>query len=263
VSVIIPCYRTASTIARAVGSVVAQTLPSEEILLVDDCSNDGGATLDALYRLPQTFPQANLRIIVLEKNTGPGCARNAAWEQAVQPYIAFLDADDAWHPRKLEIQFPWMAAHPEIALSGHRTLHLAPGAPFPDPGLTTTARPVGRLALLLSNRFPTRTVMLKRDLPCRFDPEKRRAEDYLLWLRIVLGGWPACTIDQPLACSFKEDFGSGGLSADLWEMERAELDAYRRIRQEGYLPMLAQVLLSLFSLAKFLRRWILRYIYRF
>jgi glycosyltransferase involved in cell wall biosynthesis len=259
VSVIIPCYGNASTIARAVGSVVAQTLPPEEILLVDDCSNDGGATLDALHRLPQTFPQANLRIIALAENAGPGGARNAAWEQAMQPYIAFLDADDAWHPRKLDIQYSWMAAHPEIVLSGHQTLHLAPNTPFPDLGMTTTARPVGRLALLLSNRFPTRTVMLKRDLPWRFDHEKRRAEDYLLWLRIVLGGRSASTIDLPLACSFKEDFGSGGLSAALWKMERGELDTYCRLRQEGYLSVVAQVLLSLFSLAKFLRRRILRY----
>jgi len=258
VSVIIPCYRNASTIVRAVGSVVSQTLRPEEILLVDDCSNDGGATLNALHRLTEAFPQANIRIIAMEKNTGPGGARNAAWVEAAQPYIAFLDADDAWHPRKLEIQYQWMAAHPEVSLTGHRTLHLAPGETFPEISTDSVSQTVGSMGLLLSNRFPTRTVMLKRDISCRFDSEKRRAEDYLLWLRIVLGGWLASTIEQPLACSFKEDFGSGGLSADLWKMECGELDAYHRIWQEGLLTFPLYLFLVPYSLLKFTRRLLLR-----
>ncbi|MHB1099234.1 MAG: glycosyltransferase family 2 protein, partial [Burkholderiales bacterium] len=106
VSVIIPCYRCAETIARAVDSVLKQTLPPEEILLVEDCSGDDGNTLAVLHSLQQNNPF--IRVIPLAKNGGPAAARNAGWDAAKQPYIAFLDADDAWHPKKLEIQYSWM-----------------------------------------------------------------------------------------------------------------------------------------------------------
>src|SRR2546427_9146273 len=104
VSVLIPSYCCADTVARAVESAVEQTLTPAEIIMVDDASPDGGKTYCALKDLQQRFSRRTaIRIIRLERNGGPGAARNRAWEVASQPYVAFLDADDAWHPRKLEI----------------------------------------------------------------------------------------------------------------------------------------------------------------
>jgi glycosyltransferase involved in cell wall biosynthesis len=257
VSVIIPCYRCVDTIQRAVDSVIGQTLLPEEILLVEDCSNDEGGTLAALQRVQQLYPQENIRVIPLQKNCGPGGARNAGWELAQQPYLAFLDADDSWHPKKLELQYAWMVAHPEVVMTGHHTVCLPLGAPMPAIEARLEAHPVNGRALLVSNRFPTRTVMLRRTISNRFDPVKRYAEDYLVWLRIVLSGGSAWLIELPLAYSYKADFGATGLTANLWKMEKGEIDTYHRIHREGLISSPMYFFLVLFSLLKFLRRLVL------
>lgn len=255
VSVIIPCYRCADTIQRAVDSVMAQTLPPEEIILVDDFSNDAGETLSTLERLRQLYQKKNLKILRLDKNRGPGSARNAGWEVAVQPYIAFLDADDAWHPNKLEVQYQWMAAHPDIVLSGHPSVKIAVGAVMPDLLEELAAHRVNRGCLLISNRFPTRSVMLKREIPHRFIPDKRYAEDYMLWLTIVFGGQPAWFLNKPIAYSFKDEFGDGGLTGNLWKTQQGVIDTYQRLFIAGFISFLALILISSFSFLKFFRRW--------
>lgn len=254
VSVIIPCYRCADTIRRAVDSVLAQTLPAHEIILVDDCSNDG-KTLDVLEQLRQRYPDANIRILGLEKNGGPGSARNAGWDAATQPYIAFLDADDSWHPEKLEIQYRWMAAHPDVVLTGHPSVMLVDGMTSPKLPDDVVAKRVRKNGLLISNRFPTRSVMLKREVSYRFIPGKRYAEDYLLWLTIVLGGRVAWVLDIPMAYSFKEEFGDGGLTGNLWKSEQGELDTYKRLFLARDISLFALILCSSLSLLKYVRRW--------
>ena len=125
VSVIIPCYRCAVTIERAVDSVLNQTQVPEEIILVDDFSDDGSATISYLKNLKQKYQKFNIQILSLEKNQGPGSARNEAWKIASQPYIAFLDADDSWYPNKLELQYSWMKSHPEVLLTAHSSMQLS------------------------------------------------------------------------------------------------------------------------------------------
>ena len=259
VSVIIPCYRCAATIRRAVASVADQTLLPEEILLIDDFSDDGGATLAALEGLQREFGETvRILILRLQENGGPGTARNAGWEKANQPYLAFLDADDAWHPKKIEIQYGWMKAHPEVALSGHRSLGLDSGSAMPDVCEAPDSCSIGPKDMLVSNRFPARSVMLKRDLPFRFEPGKRYAEDYLLWLSIVLSGARTAFLSAPLAFAYKSDFGEGGLSGAMWKMEKGELDTYRRLRRRGFISFATWMGLAALSLVKFARRLALR-----
>ncbi len=109
VSVIIPCFCCTSTIGRAVESILSQTLLPAELILVDDCSNDGGLTIAKLKQIQDQY-QSEIKIMVLEmkRNDGPGSSRNLGWSIATQPYIAFLDADDSWHSKKIEIQYGWM-----------------------------------------------------------------------------------------------------------------------------------------------------------
>lgn len=258
VSVIIPCYRCSETIERAVESVIRQTLPPKEILLVEDCSDDEGATLASLYHLKQNFQdKICIKIIQLKENSGPGGARNAGWDEAQQTYLAFLDADDSWHPRKLEIQYQWMKSHPGVALTGHQSIWIKSGKQahnLPDQWL---AKLIGRRQLLLFNCFPTRSVMLRREIAYRFDPTKRQAEDYLLWLMISLGGHPAWRLELPLAYTYKADFGGSGLSGDLWKMEKGELDTYRQVYRNEMISRIEFIGLVLMSLSKYLRRLLL------
>jgi hypothetical protein len=176
-----------------------------------------------------------MHVITLERNQGPATARNAGWDAASQPYIAFLDADDAWHPRKLEIQCELMESQPDVVLSGHATFLALEPTPFrPLPAKWKMTR-VTAARLLATNVLPTRSVMLTRKVSFRFEEGKHFAEDYHLWLRVVLSGHSACRIELPLACSFKPDFGASGLSGRLWQMERGKLDTYTRLRREGLL----------------------------
>src|SRR5574340_1082572 len=114
VSVVIPCYCCSETIGRALVSIASQTMLPQEVILVEDASPDGGETLGKLRHLAGEYGETFIvKVIALKENCGAGSARNRGWEAAGQPYIAFLDADDAWHPKKIELQYSWMCEHPE------------------------------------------------------------------------------------------------------------------------------------------------------
>ncbi|MGO8755159.1 MAG: glycosyltransferase family 2 protein [Gallionellaceae bacterium] len=261
ISVIIPCYGCADTIGRAVESVIGQTLQPQEILLVEDCSDDAGETLDALNCLQRNFQdRIAIRIIRLNQNRGPGGARNAGWDEAQQPFLAFLDADDSWHPQKLEIQYQWMESHPEVLLTGHLSARIESGESFPLLPEQIKARAISGCSLLISNCLPTRSAMLRQEIAYRFEPAKRYSEDYLLWLRIVLNGGSAWLLELPLAFSYKSDFGARGLSGNLWKMEIGELDTYGRICRDGLISHAAYFGLALLSLLKYLRRMVAVYL---
>jgi glycosyltransferase involved in cell wall biosynthesis len=106
VSVIIPTYNRGRTIARAVGSVLAQSWKAVEIIVVDSYSTDGTAEVLASYG-------DKIRVIYLPKlgpKLGPPAARNAGIKLAKGEIISFLDSDDEWLPGKLERQVKLLQA---------------------------------------------------------------------------------------------------------------------------------------------------------
>lgn len=255
VSVIIPCFNSADTLERAVESVAGQVALPVEIILIDDCSTDDGKTLNAISFLQKKFNTAFVvRVISLKENRGPGGARNAGWVAATQPYLAFLDADDSWHPKKLEIQYSWMKNHPDVMLTGHKSKSIERGEIFPAIDENMDVHQISARQLLFKNYFPTRTAMLKSECKYRFDDTKRYAEDYLLWMEVVLSGEPAWRLEIPLAYSYKLEFGEKGLTSNLFAMEKGELDAFYKIFSLGLIPMLLYNLVVFFSFAKFAKR---------
>lgn len=263
VSVVIPCYLCSDSIERAVVSVIHQTLRPAEVVLVDDASPDGGKTVRELKRLASQYSdKISIRLIQLERNSGPGSARNRGWEVVTQPFIAFLDADDAWLAQKIEIQYAWMRDHQDYQLTCHlheqfRTQEVtlvSAEVHGLDQGPDLAFTPIKGQTLLYVNAFATRTVMLQSALPFRFKEGKRYAEDYLLWLEMVLSGVRAAKIERSLAVSFKPDFGAGGLSANLWKMELGVLDCFRSLHRKRLIGLTKRVTATLFSLLKFVRR---------
>lgn len=255
VTVIIPCYRCIETVGRALDSVLAQTLQPSEVLLVDDASGDG--TLELLRDLERRYTPI-VKVIAQKKNGGPGLARNAGWEAATTPWLAFLDADDAWHPRKLEIQWVWLSVNPEVALCGHGTRMSVDGR-IDDPiPADLVATKLTLTKMLVSNRLPTRSVVMRRDLPFRFrGPDV--TEDYLLWLEIITAGWKCFRLELCLAYSFRPDFNPGGYSGQLWIHEKRELEALRTLRTQRGLHWPVWVVASVWSRIKYLRRlWLMR-----
>jgi len=198
-----------------------------------------------------------IRVIYRQVNGGPGAARNTGWNVAGQPYIAFLDADDAWHPRKIEIQLQYMQAHPEVAITGHRAHQVRKReeiAPLPE---RYQVKPITKWQMLISNRLSTPTVMLRREIEFRFEPAKWHSEDYLLWLKIICKGYKGAFIDLELAYFFKAPYGARGLSSQLWAMEKGELETYRRLRNEQLISWFTLLGLSTFSMVKYARRVVL------
>jgi glycosyltransferase involved in cell wall biosynthesis len=255
VTVVIPCYHCADTIEHAVISAVRQTTPPKEIILVDDGSRDAGKTAATLKEIRDRYAGAvDCKIITLLHNQGPAAARNAGWNAASQPYIAFLDADDAWHPKKLEIQYLWMDAHPRAILSGHPSIRKQGDVEWARLPEKWQSRRVFDWRLLFRNRFPTRSVMLRRDIDFRFDPSRRYGEDYFLWLQILMAGLEAWRLELPLACSYKSDFGAGGVSAELWRMEQGELETYRHLYRQKLITFFTMGALMIWSLLRYCRR---------
>ena len=185
--------------------------------------------------------------------SGPGGARNAGLGCATQPWVAFLDADDAWHPQKIEIQYNWVLKHPETVLCGHTTVVASSEEFLPEICIEPKASTVSFLQMLIANRFPTRSVMMRSDLPFQFGG-KEVTEDYLLWLEVVLSGLPAYRLDVPLAISFRPDFSPGGYSGQLWRHEKRELRAWWILRQRRLICLTTWLLATTWSLLKYARR---------
>lgn len=259
VSVVIPCFRCASTIKNAVASVFAQSLIPAELILVDDCSDD--ATPVVLRELETSY-QGRLKIVYMQINSGAGSARNAGWAVASQPYIAFLDADDTWHPEKLRIQHQYMHDNPDVTLCAHKckqphgkkVVHI----PF---GIMSTIL-VSPNSLLFKNAFSTPAVMLKRDIPFRFQEGKRFAEDLLMWQTIAFSGLVVIRLEIYLASLHKSPYGVGGLSANLWQMERGELNNFVVLHREEHIGLFIYSIAALFSLTKFVKRILVTIFYK-
>jgi glycosyltransferase involved in cell wall biosynthesis len=255
VSVVIPCFRCSSTIGRAIASINNQTQKPAEVILVDDGSGD--ETLKILERIALEYPDL-IKVISSSVNRGAASARNAGWASSSQPYIAFLDSDDVWHPKKIEIQYRFMVAHPEIVMSGHAHRELY----FDDRTQnwnveTWKSKSISKNNLLLKNCFITPSIMLKRELPFRFSEGKRYMEDHLLWLQIASSQSAIAKLSAELAAIYKSSYGASGLSADMWSMELGELQNYRQLYKCGSINFFLLLGLIIYSVFKFVRRLVL------
>jgi teichuronic acid biosynthesis glycosyltransferase TuaG len=248
VSVIIPCYNCSLVIHRAIESVINQTVSPLEIILVDDQSND--ETLGTLYELSLKFKYITIKIIEMKKNEGPGKARNVAWDAAVGKYLAFLDSDDVWESRKLERQYNFMQANEKVNMTGHSSEELRSFKNIPLIS-DLTIEPWAKISaeeLLLKNMFPTRSVMLKSTISHRFATTSF-AEDYLLWLSIILTDGEIYFCKSSLAFSFL-DTSNTRLSNNFLKMQLGVFSVYRVLYKSSYISYFSFLKLSSFSLIK-------------
>src|SRR5436305_6569131 len=101
ISVIVPLYNKACYIDRCLDSILSQSFPDFEVIVVNDGSTDGGETMVERRR------DARVRL-VSQENRGPGAARNHGVRLAQSPLAAFLDGDDAWSEHYLKESVQWM-----------------------------------------------------------------------------------------------------------------------------------------------------------
>ena len=213
VSIIIPAYNTAPTLPRAIDSVLGQTFSDYEILVVDDGSKDDVNAAVAPYG-------ERVRLI-RQNNAGASAARNNGARHARGRYLAFLDADDFWHPLKLELQLVAFRERPDIALCWTKGTHWDPAEP-PAPGAFPEFAPELKRPeyvddfreIFLSPYLGTPGVMMSRETFERvrgFREDLAAAEDIDLWLRATFGA-VAARIRAPL---FYVVVSPGGLTHTL------------------------------------------------
>lgn len=105
VSIITPMYKGAAFVGKTIRSVLSQTYPYWEMIIVDDCSPDNGAGIAEVKKY--TF-DPRVKLIESKENRGASGARNVALKKAQGRYIAFLDSDDIWHSDFLQHQLEFM-----------------------------------------------------------------------------------------------------------------------------------------------------------
>jgi teichuronic acid biosynthesis glycosyltransferase TuaG len=250
VTVVVPCYNAAATLHRTMASILEQTVRPVSLILVDDASTDN--TGEVLREIELRHPELVQRV-TLAVNKGPSFARNVGWDAATTEFVAFLDADDQWHPQKLEILLGWFSKNPQAVFCSHQCIRY-PGSPVEINSEQFLVRSFKFRDILISNRFSTPAVILRTAVGHRFPVSRRYAEDYRLWLMIAAEVGHLERIELPLAWYFKEPYGESGLSANLWAMEKGELAVLREMREKGHLSGSAWAALTFFSLAKFGRR---------
>ncbi len=195
VSVVIPAYNAEDFVADAIDSVLAQSYRPVEVLVVDDGSTDATEEVVSAYDAPVRCLRRD--------NGGPAAARNTALRDAQGDYVAFLDADDLWHPRKLEVQVPILQSRPRVALcAGLMTAFSEPDQiewhPLPA---EPPVRPVSLRALVMRNLVNTSTVVARAEAvreAGEFDEDIFGPEDWDMWRRIVQH-WPALNVRAVMA----------------------------------------------------------------
>jgi len=228
VSVIIPTFNRAMKTARAVASVLYQTCTDYELIVVDDGSQDN--TEEVLRQFGR-----RLRYIALPYNRGVSAARNRGIRESEAQWIAFLDSDDYWLPRKLEVQTAFFRTHPEAAISQTQEVWIRNGRyANPKRRHRKLSGDVFAPSLRLCLVSPS-AVMLRRSLMEEvglFDENLPVCEDYDLWLRIACRH-PVHLIEDRLIV--KEGGHPDQLSSRYKGMDRFRIRAIRKLMEEGIL----------------------------
>lgn len=246
VSVIIPTYNAEKYISETLCSVLAQTFQDFEILIVDD------GCLDRSIEICQQFTDSRIKIIRQENRGLPG-ARNTGIRQGQGDYIAFLDADDVWHPEKLEKHVEHLDCTPHVGISFSYSAFINEVGDLTGlyqkpkklkgitPGYVLCRNPVGNGSAAVIRRAVFEEIKRSDNLDGigedqYFDEQLRQknadATDIECWLRIAITtNWQLEGIPELLTLY---RVNSGGLSANALH----QLEALEKVIQktQGYAP---------------------------
>ncbi len=225
VSVIIPTCNRASLLARALDSVLLQSRPPNEVIVVDDGSSDDTPSLMA-----RRFPGV---VYLRQENRGVSAARNHGIRQATSQWLAFLDSDDQWLPHKLERQLALLAAEPHWHIIHNDEIWIRRGRRV-NP-MKKHAKQGGWIfahCLPLCVISPS-AVMIRRSVleaVGLFDEALPACEDYDLWLRICCR-YPVAYVDEPL--TVKHGGHADQLSRRHWGLDRFRIQALDKLLRKA------------------------------
>jgi len=215
ISVIIPTYNRQDFLKKAIDSVLAQTYPHFELIVVDDGSDDDTAGLVAGYNRDIVFIQ--------QGNRGPAAARNAGIRAARHEMLAFLDSDDRFAENKLEEQLRVMQENPALLISHTQETWFRNGRILNQKAKhnKNSGNIFGQSLKLCAVSMST--VMVRGEIFDRFglfDEEFKCCEDYEFWLR-VSAAEDFLLIDEPLTLK------DGGRDDQVSSIYRTGMDRFR------------------------------------
>ena len=220
ISVAVPAYNAAPWIATTIDSVLAQTRPPLEIVVVDDGSTD--RTVDELARFGDRVR------VIRQENRGPSAAYNRAFAAATGDYIAMCPADDVWEPDKLQWQSEALAAHPEIDIAfGHaREFGLSDAEYDRPPGSGILDNRDFCRAMFETCLIPAPTALIRREIYEQLGPfrEDLACEDYEFWMR-ALAADAVFHYEPRLLVNFRRH--GGNVSSRLLDMREMAHEVHR------------------------------------
>ena len=193
ISIIMAAYNAEKTIEQAIYSVLCQTYPDFELLVVNDCSTDKTAALVAAI----AEKDDRVRLISNEKNGGVSYTRKHGLEEARGEWIAILDSDDAWASKKLEKQIELQKkTNAELLFTGSAFMD-ADGKPI-NWYLSAPAEVTYR-QLLKQNVLSNSSALVRKKLYAKhYAVGDEMHEDFAIWLSILKEGRKAYGVDEPL-----------------------------------------------------------------
>jgi glycosyltransferase involved in cell wall biosynthesis len=218
VSVVIPCYKDARTLARALDSVLGQSRQVDEIIVVNDASPESREIEAVLDGYPQ------VRYFINPQNMGLAATRNVGVYKATGDVVSFLDADDELHPQKIQLQLDLYRSDCAVACSVARIADergtdrvISYISDFKYSMVRESSKLVCRNALTGASLMISRTLFLSLG---GYDVKLRSCEDFDFWLRLLDAGVQVYNIDFPLylyrinACGLSRDF----FNISYWEL---------------------------------------------
>lgn len=223
VSIITPAYNAEKYIAETIESVLAQTYPNWEMLIVNDCSTDNTAKIVQSY----AAKDKRIKLINLTENSGAAVARNTAIQNAKGRYIAFLDSDDLWKKEKLQKQLKFMQQN------GYAFMFTAyehfKNKKENIKNKVAAPKKLKYSQALKGNQIGCLTVMLDRKQIAKIKFTEQKHEDYILWLNILKTGITAYGINESLALyrtGNSKSISSNKLQSALWTW-----NVYRKVQK--------------------------------
>ncbi|MDE5867072.1 MAG: glycosyltransferase [Lachnospiraceae bacterium] len=224
VSIIVPVYRAAAYIAETIEMVRRQTYKNWELILVDDCSPDNSA--DIIRGIQLSHETEHIRLICKESNEGAAEARNTGIDAAKGRYIAFLDADDIWFPKKLEKELAFMkekqAAFAFTAYEFGDENAKGTGKIVAVPGQLTYRKALSRTVIFTTTVMFDMTRLTKEQIHM----PNVESEDTAAWWKVLKEGYVAYGLNEVLAIYRRpaKSLSSNKITAikRIWRLYRKE-----------------------------------------
>jgi len=225
-SVVVPCFQVGQLAVEAVESVLRQTMPDLEVIVVDDGSTDD--TLARVLRIGD--PRLTC---ISQRNRGLAGARNTGIRHARAPFIGFCDGDDVWHPRKAATHLAVMETEPSVGLTFSYSAYLnEAGLPTGQFLVTRCRQPTTRDLVARNHVGNGSTPIVRRDCFTRaglFDETLRSCEDVEMWVRLSVRTPYALRLIPEALTGYRIREGSLTLTFDSFlAASRLSLDRFRQ-----------------------------------